>query len=61
MSQQSNKLSKNLTVQVSMETWKKLKIISIQKDLSLNKLVSELLEKVANSKKGSVEVVDIDS
>lgn len=42
---------KPIQSEVSVECWKKLKIVAIQKDLSLGQLVKEILEKSMSSKK----------
>ena len=42
---------KNIPVSVSKECWKKLKIVSIQKDISLSQLVRDTLERYVTSKK----------
>ena len=36
---------KNISIEVSKECWKRLKILSIQKDISLPELVKDILEK----------------
>lgn len=41
---------KNVSTEVSNETWKKLKIVSIQKEISLGDLIKEILDKFANKK-----------
>jgi len=42
--------SKIIQTEVNMEFWKKLKILAIQKDLSLPELIKELLEKAIQKK-----------
>lgn len=42
---------KDIKSQVSRECWKKLKIICIQKDLSLPELIKEVLERFVSTKK----------
>lgn len=39
---------KKISVEVSRDCWKKLKIISIDKDIGINKLVRLILEKHVN-------------
>lgn len=46
---------KPIQSEVSVETWKKLKMLAIQKDLSLSNTVREILEKAMNSKKFEVQ------
>lgn len=42
---------KKISVEVSFECWKQLKILSIQKDITLGECVKEILEtKVVSSK-----------
>lgn len=45
---------KEVKADVSIEVWKKLKILSIQKDITLNQCVKELLEKLMTNKKFEV-------
>lgn len=51
-----NKLRK-ITVEVSAECWKKLKVVSIQKDATLQEVVREILEK--NASRRNIENVEI--
>ncbi len=50
--------TKNINIEVNQDTWKKLKIMSINKDMSLQDIVRELLEH-AVSKKYKPEVKEI--
>lgn len=47
----SKEIVKGIPTEVSKECWKKLKIISIQKEISLSQLVREVLEKFVLGKK----------
>lgn len=42
---------KSVPAEVSKECWKKLKIVAIQKDISLSQLIKEILERSMSSKK----------
>lgn len=46
---------KTLSVEVNKETWKKLKIMSVQRELTLPELIRELLEKITSNKKYDLE------
>jgi hypothetical protein len=46
----SKEILKKLNVQISHDAWKKLKILSIQKDISLPELVKNILERSAKQK-----------
>ena len=46
----SNINIKKISVEVSNDCWKKLKIISIQKEISLQELTKDILEKCATKK-----------
>lgn len=46
-----------ITTQVSKECWKQLKILAVQKEVSLQLVTQEVLEKAMNKKK-SVETID---
>lgn len=48
---------KNINIEILHETWKKLKIISIDRDVSLQHVVREILERYV-SKKGKPEVLE---
>ncbi len=48
---------KKLSIQVSNECWKKLKILSIQKEITLQVLVKEMLERNV-SKKNILETTE---
>jgi hypothetical protein len=45
---------KPIQSEVSVETWKKLKMLAIQKDLSLSQAVREILERSMTNKKFEV-------
>lgn len=47
--------SKNINIEVSYETWKRLKIVSIEKDITMQDVVREVLDKFV-SKKGKQEI-----
>lgn len=49
--------TKNINIEISMECWRKLKIISISKDMTLQDVVREVLEKHVSKK--NVEVQEI--
>ena len=52
-----SKSTKNINIEVSLECWKTLKKISIDKETSLQHVVSEMLEKIIN-KKVKQEVIE---
>lgn len=43
--------TKNINVEVVHDTWKKLKIISLHKDTTLQEVVRDILDKAVNNKK----------
>jgi len=45
---------RTINVAVSKECWKKLKIMSVQKEMSLLQIARDILEKYTSSKKGNV-------
>ena len=47
----SKEVMKSIPSEVSKECWKKLKIVAIQKDMSLGQLTREILEKAVSTKK----------
>jgi hypothetical protein len=47
--------NKKVTVEVSNDTWKKLKILSLQKDITLHQVAKDILDR-AVSKKNLLEV-----
>lgn len=47
--------TKNINVEVSLDTWKKLSIMSIQKGIHLKYLVSDILDKVKQTKQSETE------
>lgn len=55
----SKDVLKKISIEVTHECWKKLKIISIEKDLSLQDLVRNMLERATNSKKFSNQEVEV--
>ena len=42
--------TKNINIEISNDTWKKLKIISISKDQTLQDVVKEILERGVSKK-----------
>lgn len=42
--------TKNINIEISIECWKKLKKLSIDKDVSLQEIVRDVLEKTMNKK-----------
>lgn len=52
---------KKLSVEVSVDCWKKLKILSITKELALNVLVREILEKSVAGKKFNVDIPELET
>lgn len=42
--------NKSISTEVSKEVWKKLKILSVQKEISLPALVKEILERSVSKK-----------
>jgi len=42
--------TKNINIEVGYECWKKLKIISINKDITLQDVVREILERAVSKK-----------
>lgn len=44
------KNTKNINIEINYECWKKLKILSIDKDMTLQEVVRDILEKVTNKK-----------
>jgi macrodomain Ter protein organizer (MatP/YcbG family) len=48
---------KKISVEVSKECWKKLKILSLNKDVTLNNLIVDILEKCANKKINQFEEI----
>ena len=48
---------KKFSVQVSNECWKKLKIVSIQKEISFLELVTNILERSVSKKTFSVDEI----
>lgn len=43
--------TKNINIEILMETWKKLKIIALTKDISLQDVVREILDKAVSKKR----------
>ena len=50
--------TKNINIEISLDTWRKLKIVSISKDIHLQDVVREILDK-AVSRKQAVEEIKI--
>lgn len=50
---------KKLTVEVSNECWKKIKILSIHREVTLAEQVREILEKAVVAKKFEVGVPEV--
>jgi hypothetical protein len=50
--------TKNINIEVSIECWKKLKIISISKDVTLQEVVKDILERSV-SKKNNLEEIKL--
>ena len=51
------KNNKNINIEISHDCWKKIKIISIDKDMTLQEVVRDILERYV-SKKGKQEVIE---
>lgn len=49
---------RKINVEVSNECWKKLKILSVQKEISLSQCVKDVLERSVQSKKYDIEVTE---
>lgn len=49
--------TKNINIEVTVECWKKLKIVSIDRDITLQEVVREILERAVNKKINNVEVL----
>lgn len=47
--------TKNINIEVSYECWKKLKMLSIHKDSTLQEVVRDILEKSMAKKQSGVE------
>lgn len=56
-----NKDTKNINIMVTTECWKKLKIISIDKDMTLQEVVRDILERHINKQRNKSEVTLEDS
>ncbi len=55
-----NKMNpKKITAEVTHDCWKQLKLLAVQKDTSLQKVIAEILEKVTNRKKIVVDDVSV--
>lgn len=50
-------ITKNITIEVSKECWKKLKLIGIQKETTIVKVLSNILEKSVSKQK--MDVIEI--
>jgi macrodomain Ter protein organizer (MatP/YcbG family) len=44
------KNTKNINIEINHECWKKLKIISIDRDITLQEVVRDILERATNKK-----------
>lgn len=42
--------TKNINIEISIESWKKIKIISVQKDMTLQDVVRDIIEKSVSRK-----------
>lgn len=51
---------KKVTAEVSHECWKALKLLAVQKEVSLQRIVQEVLEKVMSKKTNRVVVPEIE-
>lgn len=49
--------TKNINIEINMECWRKLKLVSVSRDMTLQDVVSEILEKSVSKK--VIEVPDI--
>jgi len=49
--------NKNINIEVTVECWKKLKIISIDKDMTLQEVVRDILERHINKQRNKIENV----
>jgi hypothetical protein len=47
----SKEFVKSISSEVSKEVWKRLRVLAIQKELTLPKLIQEILEKHVNQKR----------
>jgi len=53
--------TKNINIEVPHEVWKKLKIISVNKDITLQDVVRDILERSISSKKYEVNVPEVNT
>jgi len=49
--------NKNINIEINMECWKKLKIISISKDMTLQDVVRDILDKSVSRTKSIESIV----
>ncbi len=56
MSRDNIKSIKRLSAEVSKDCWKKLKIISIQKEITVTKVVEQILERAVGNNKKSIVI-----
>ncbi len=49
---------KQINISITKEVWKNLKVISIQKEISLNQVAQEILERYL-SRKGKADITNI--
>jgi predicted DNA binding CopG/RHH family protein len=47
---------KNINIEISHECWKKLKILSIHKDITLQQVVRDILESGSSKKKDIISI-----
>lgn len=60
MTKNNESTMKNVQTQVSLECFKKLKILSIQKEITLSTVINEILERhVITKKVSSTDMLDV--
>ena len=52
---------KNINVEISYECWKKLKMLAIDKDSSLQEIVRDILERTVKNKRNDISLAEINS
>lgn len=50
--------TKNINIEISMECWKRLKISSISKDMTLQDVVRDILEKAVSRTKSIENIIN---
>lgn len=50
---------KKISVEVSNDCWKKIKILSIHKEITLQEAVRDILEKAVSSKRFDINVPEV--